>query len=185
MKCKHGFSQAQVASNLDYLIEQGFVARVLTPRTFHTSSGTTQSSEKVTYKIAKPGSDRLEGNSEFRASNAFSNINITTLNSVVAVGNGNAQKLVQRGFEPIIRELDALQQAITDSELPEERKISAIADVQTIEYQLAKPQVNRSILKEAWTGVEKAVTVGKAAELVIRVGQFIAPLLAEHGLSHI
>src|SRR5207248_5445290 len=47
MKSTCGFSQAQVASNLDYLIEQGFVARLVTPRTFQTPSGTTQSSDKV------------------------------------------------------------------------------------------------------------------------------------------
>ena len=68
--------------------------------------------------------------------------------------------------------------------MSEEGKISAIADVQTIEYQLAKPYVNRSILKEAWAGVEKVVTFGKAAELAIKVSQLIAPLLAEHGIFH-
>jgi len=184
MKSKYSLSQPQVASNLDYLIEQGFVIRLATPRTFQTPSGTTQSSEKVTYKICKAGIDRLEGDSDFQASSVFSHINITSVNGAVAVGNGNTQRLVQREFEPILLQLDALQRAVRESDLPEERKVSAIADVQTIESQLAKPQVNRSIVREAWAGVEKAVTLGKAAELVIKAGQFIAPLLTEHAASH-
>src|SRR5579872_5901754 len=95
MKHDFGFSQPEVASNLDYLLEQEFVRKIVTPRTFTTRSGTTQSSEKVTYKISKNGIDRLEGDSEFRLHSPFSGINITSINGLVAVGHGNRQKLIQ------------------------------------------------------------------------------------------
>ena len=178
MKSSDGFSQSQVASNLTYLIEQGFVKQLVTPRTFQTPYGTTQSAEKVTYRIAKAGIDRLEGDSDFQRASPFSGINITNISGVVAVGDGNTQRLVQRRFEPLLHQLELLQRAIQASDMPEERKLNATLDVQTLENELAKPAVNRSIVREAWSGVEKVVTAGKAAELVVKVGQLIAPMLS-------
>jgi hypothetical protein len=174
MKAEFGLSQPQVSANLDYLIEQNFVRRIVTPRPFTTKTGTTQSSEKVTYKISKNGIDRLEGDSEFKSTSPFAGINITAVNGLVAVGNNNQQPLVLRQFEPIAAQLGDLALAIRHSALADDTKLTALAQIETINAQLATPEANQTIIRHAWRAIERAVTVGKAAELASKVGEALS-----------
>jgi len=60
MKEKHGYSQSEVISNLDYLVQKGWLTRIEERRTFTTPKGTVQPEPKITYKISDIGIDRLE-----------------------------------------------------------------------------------------------------------------------------
>ena len=53
-----GFKLQEVASNLDYLVQKGWVREVVETRTFTTPRGTTQQAEKRSYKISDSGIDR-------------------------------------------------------------------------------------------------------------------------------
>jgi hypothetical protein len=128
MKAEFGLSQHQVAANLDYLMEQGFVRRIMTPRSFTTKAGTTQSSERITYKISKNGIDRLEGDSMFKSVSPFAGINITAINGLVAVGNNNQQRLVLRQFEPLAAQLAELARSIRQAPLTDDAKLSFGSD---------------------------------------------------------
>src|SRR5690242_18277969 len=55
-----GFKLQDVASNLDYLVQKGWVREVIETRTFTTPKGTTQQAEKRSYKISDVGIDHLE-----------------------------------------------------------------------------------------------------------------------------
>ena len=55
-----GYKQQEIASNLDYLVQKGWVREVIEQRSFTTRRGTTQSAERRTYKISDSGIDRLE-----------------------------------------------------------------------------------------------------------------------------
>ncbi len=55
----HGLKQQDVGHNLDYLVQKGWVREVVSERKFTTPRGTTQSSEKVSYKISDTGIDRI------------------------------------------------------------------------------------------------------------------------------
>ena len=97
--------------------------------------------------------------------NPYSDVNITAVNSAIQLGNGN---VVNRSFVGLAEDLGQLSQAIAASDLTEEEKMSAIADIETINGQLAKPNPSREIIKIAWG----ALTNGKAASL-IRSGEGI------------
>ena len=70
--------------------------------------------------------------------------------------------MVRESFIGLANELEQLSQAIAQSDLTEDEKLSAIADIETINGQLAKPEPNRSIVKTAWD----AITNSKAAALI-------------------
>ena len=55
--------------------------------------------------------------------------------------------------------------------------MSVVADIETIQSQLAKPQPNKNILSAAWTAIKGIATIGEVAHLVAQVTPYIVPLL--------
>ena len=160
LKTLHGLNQQQVMAQLNYLISSEWVAKVSEERTFTTRAGTQQPSRSEWYVVTAKGIDRIEGlSSEFMRQSPYSNVNITAVNSAVQLGNGN---VVRESFVGLAKELEQLRQAITTSDMSEEEKVEAIADIETINGQLAKPKPNKSIVKMAWD----AITSSRAASLI-------------------
>src|SRR5437764_15458043 len=60
MKTRHEMKQPEVASNLDYLIQVGWVREVTKPRSFKTPSGMELNREQTKYKISEIGINYLE-----------------------------------------------------------------------------------------------------------------------------
>jgi len=52
-----------------------------------------------------------------------------------------------------------------------------VADIETIQAQLAKPNPNKAIVKAAWEGVKAAAALGGCAAFVERVANLIARFL--------
>ena len=160
LKQKYGLSQFQVMAQLTYLISSGWVDKVSEERTFTTRMGTQQPSKMDWYVVTAKGVDRIEGtSSEFMRQNPYSNLNITAVNSAVQLGSGN---VVRESFVGLANELERLAHTIAESGLTEEEKMSAIADIETINGQLAKPTPNKNIVRMAWDTISK----GKAASLI-------------------
>ena len=160
LKAKHGLSQTQVTSQLTYLISSGWVDKVVDDRKFTTKSGTQIPRSQEWYVITAAGIDRIEeSSSDFMRQNPYSNVNITAVNSAVQLGSGN---VVNESFVGLAEDLERFVQAITESDLPEGEKLSAIGDVETINGQLAKPNPSKEILKMAWNSLQN----GKAATLI-------------------
>ena len=63
-----GYKQQEIASNLDYLVQKGWVREVIEQRSFARPHSTTQHSERRSYKISDSGIDRLEAASTYRHS---------------------------------------------------------------------------------------------------------------------
>jgi hypothetical protein len=84
-----GLKQQDVGHNLDYLVQKGWVREVVHERTFTTPRGTTQSPERITYKISDAGIDRIEAASTYQGGPAGGGINITNIHGVTIVGNDN------------------------------------------------------------------------------------------------
>ena len=175
MKNLHGLPQQEVASNLDYLVQKEWVRAVHKERTFKTKAGTVHSSEQITYKISDVGIDRVEGESRFRRLSPFGGVNIANVQGVVIVGNKN---VVHSQFVPLSNELELLRKEITESALTDSDKVDAIAEIQTIQSQLAKQKPDASIIKNAWTTVERIVTLGQFATLMTKAGLSIASLFS-------
>ena len=97
-----GYKLQEVASNLDYLVQKGWVRETVDKRTFTTLRGTAQVTEKRTYKISDSGIDRLEAASTYRRAEAHPGINITNVRGVTIVGDGN---VVNTTFAELVRVL--------------------------------------------------------------------------------
>jgi hypothetical protein len=170
-----GYKQQEVASNLDYLVQKGWVKEVVEHRSFTTKAGTTQSAERRTYKISDSGIDRLEAASMYQRSEVASRINITNVRGVTVVGNGN---VVNTTFTDLSRVLADLRQAVLEEPtIADDRKLDIAADIDSLEAQLQKPEPKKSIVQMLWSGIAKTAAVGGAIDILSRAAALIQPLL--------
>lgn len=170
-----GYKQQDVASNLDYLVQKGWVKEVKTERSFTTDGGTVRSAEQITYKISDVGIDNLEGASVYKRGVVESNINITTIKGVTIVGDGN---IINTEYSDLSDALTELRQAILDStEILEQTKLETISDIDSLQSQLQKPEPNKSVIKSLWSGIKATVTASGFAEVVSKIAKFLSPLL--------
>jgi hypothetical protein len=171
----HGFKLQEVASNLDYLLQKDWVKEVREDRTFTTPRGTTQTSAKITYKISAEGIDKLEAASIYKRPSLGGQVNITTINGVTVVGDGN---VVNTHFTDLSRILTELRQAVVAGrDLNDEKKLEVASDIDTLQSQLQKPTPDKTISALAWSAIEKAASVGGLVDLVQKAGQLLQPLI--------
>ena len=170
-----GFKQQEVASNLDYLVQKGWVREVVETRTFTTPRGTTQQAEKRTYKVSDSGIDHLEAASLYQRPAIGAHVNISNIHGVTIVGEGN---VVNATFTDLSRVLsDAKGAILAEPQLSEGQKLEAIADIDSLQAQLQKPNPDKSVIQQLWSGIEKVAAMGGAIEFVHRAAELIQPLL--------
>src|SRR5438874_2706021 len=176
MKKLHGMKQSEVASNLDYLIQVGWVRPEVKSRSFVTPRGMVLPREQTKYKISEIGINHLEDASMFKKPQAASHVNITNVQGVTVVGDGN---LVNAKFTELASALDDLDQAIADSQqLTDEQKLDAAGDISAIRAQVAKKNPNSSAIRGAWEGLKALAVVANTAEAVANVGKLLTALLS-------
>jgi len=174
LKAARALTQQEVQSNLTYLISQGWVEEGAVEKSYTAPSGTVVPSSTSFYKITAAGIDKIEGPGEFTMPR-FQGINIqATGQNIITLGNGNQ---INAQFSELGTTLVELREAITSSDAPEQEKMNFVADIDTIESQLAKAQPNRGIIAAAWETVKGAAAIDGCADLVHRVGALIAGLL--------
>lgn len=175
MKARHGMAQAEVSSNLDYLVQVGWVREVVKERSFKTERGMEVSQEQVKYKVSDVGINHLESGTAFRKAEAVRHVNITNIKGVTIVGDGN---IVNAEFTDLSRALDEMDHAIADSSaLSDEQKLNTAGDLSTIRNQIAKQDPNRSIIQAAWESLQKVATVATVGEAAAKAGTLLASLL--------
>jgi len=146
LKAAHNLTQQEVQSNLTYLISQGWVEEDSVEKSFTAPSGTLIPSTTNFYRITAAGIDKIEGPGEFTMSK-FHGIKIeATGQNIITLGDGNQ---VNAQFSELGNGLAALREAITHSQAPEAEKLGYMADIETIQSQLAKPHPNKSIVSTA------------------------------------
>lgn len=169
-----GIKQQQVNSNLDYLIQKGWAVQVVEERSFMTRRGTRQNSQKISYKISDVGIDRLEAASSYRRDDLYSRINVTNIAGVTVVGSGNVVNSAHTDLAAVLSELESMVGESDD--LEEEERLNALADLSTIQSQLSKPKPALSIVRSAWSAIEKTVTASDFVDLVTKTGVLISNL---------
>ena len=175
LKAAHGLRQEQVMAQLNYLVSSGWVARTTEERSFRTPRGTHQPSTGIWYSITAEGIDKVEGqSSDFMRCSPYSNVNITSINSAVQLGSGN---VVRESFSHLARELEELSQAISEAPLTEDEKLSYIAEVETINSQLAKPTPDKSILRTAWNTLADS-KLASVVQSIVKIGKLIEGITA-------
>lgn len=175
LKAEYGHTQQQVISNLNYLIDKGWVREEVIEKTVRVNGGTVPST--VTwYSISAAGIDHIEGESEFTVAPRFAGININaTGHNVITMGDGN---VVNVKYSELHRELERLRREVSDAdEVDDGAKLEVAANIDTIQAQLVRQTPDRGIVTRAWKAVEGAVTAAGFFDLVQRVLPLIQPLL--------
>jgi hypothetical protein len=175
LKSTHSYKQYEVGRNLDYLVQKGWVTEVVRERTFKTTGGTIQSAQQVKYKISHIGIDKLQSASLYQRTPMETSVNITNVHGVTVVGEGNVVNTSFTDLSRVLNDLKAAVQANTAIENAE--KLNALADIETLQSQLQKPQPNRSVISAVWGGIEKIAAVGGLVDLAMKVKEYIGPLL--------
>ncbi|MGD0597561.1 MAG: hypothetical protein ABSA64_08595 [Sedimentisphaerales bacterium] len=174
LKSQHSLNQQEVQSNLTYLLSQGWVEEKKVEKQIRARGGTIIPSTTNYYQITAAGIDKIEGPGEFTMPK-FEGINIhATGHNIITLGDGNQ---VNAQYSDLGQALVELRKAITQSEVSEDQKMSFVADIDTIESQLAKTQPNRSIIMSAWDAVKAAAAINGCSALVAKVGGLIAGFL--------
>lgn len=175
LKASHGLKQQEVVRNLNYLMSQGWIAEEQVHKSVPLPSGTIIPQATSYYKITAEGIDKIEGDSEFTM-DKFKGIRIeATGQNIITVGDGNQ---VNAQYEDLASELVGLKDSVRKSEqLTEAEKLDAVADIDTIESQLAKTTPNKGVTKGAWETIKGLDQVAGLAERVVKVAGLIAPLL--------
>jgi hypothetical protein len=72
--------------------------------------------------------------------------------------------------------LAEFREAVTSSGIPEEAKLDLVADIETIQSQLAKAQPSKTVIRTAWENIKDvAVAVGLGVDLTALHG-ILSPL---------
>jgi hypothetical protein len=175
LKAQHALTQQEVQSNLTYLISQGWVHADSVTKQFQARGGTVIPSSTTFYEITASGIDKIEGTGEFTMPK-FHGINIqATGRNIITVGDGNQ---IGAEFQNLGTALSELREAILASPAVEADKLNYVADIETIQSQLAKPTPSQRILGAAWQALKAVATLEGCAAAFQRASPLIAPLIA-------
>ena len=170
-----GFKQQDVSGNLDYLVQKSWVKEITQERKFTTKGGTERSAEQTTYKISDIGIDKLEGASIYRREPITPSINITNIDGVTVIGDGN---IINMDYKDLNDALSELRNEISESdEIQDEIKLDTISDIDSIKSQLQKPNPNKSIIGTIWNGVKTVASIEGLSEAVSKVTNLISKLI--------
>ncbi len=175
LKELHGLNQAQVRSNLTYLISQGWAEEQSIVKSVPTPRGGIIPSATFYYIITAAGIDKIEGPGEFTM-DKFQGIKIeATGQNIITVGDGNQ---VNARFADAAEALAELKEAIkTSSDLSEPKKVDLVGDIDSIQSQLAKPEPNKPVVSTLWNGIEKATKAVGLADKLVKVGRHLSAML--------
>ncbi len=139
-------------------------------------SGRTITSKRVTYRISSRGIDLFLGPSQFQAPGSLYGINIVqNAPGIIQVGSFN---FVNARFRDLYKSLDSLGRVILVSDqLQWEDKIRILVDVRTLQAQLMRPDPNGAVLRQLWSSIRTAGSIGAFAALIERISELLASLI--------
>jgi hypothetical protein len=174
LKELHGLSLQEVQRNLTYLLSQGWVEEKSIAKTFSPKGGSVVSSVTSFFVITAAGIDKIDGPGEYTM-DRFHGVRIeATGQNIITLGDGNK---IDAKFSNVGQSLAELRDAIVASPITEREKLGYVADIETIQTQLAKPTPNKSIIQAAWGAVKAAATIDGCASFVQRAAGLLGPFL--------
>ncbi len=175
LKASHGLTAQQVQSNLTYLLSQGWVEDQPISKSFATNRGGIVPAATSYFIITAAGIDKIDGPSEFTR-DRFQGIRIeATGQNIITLGDGNQ---VDARYQQIGEALSELRNAIKSSDrISDTEKLNLVADIDSVQDQLAKPTPNKDVIRSLWEGINRAASLAGLADFVTRVAPFIVGLL--------
>ena len=127
------------------------------------------------YQITAAGIDKIEGPGEFTR-DRFQGIRIeATGQNIITLGDGNQ---VNVRFRDAGEALAMVREAVKkSSELSEVAKIDVIADIDSLEDQLAKAEPNKTVVQALWSAIKNFATIAGLAEAISNLTPHIQGLL--------
>lgn len=173
---KFDLVQTEIISNLDYLIQKGWIMIDVKEFTFKSKRGFDMKNETKAYKISDTGIDHIEGESRYKKAGANWGINVTNINGVTILGNEN---IVNTQYSDLYRELLNFSELLKKSvKIDDETKLNIISDVETIKSQLSKPSPDRGIIKKVWESIQNIVTINDLIDLTSKIIPLIQRLIS-------
>jgi hypothetical protein len=172
-----GYKEQDIVSELDYLIESGWVKVEAEGYQFTTPKGFVRTQVKEYYKISDAGINYFEGPSEFqRVEKSISGIKVTNIQGITVIGDNNV--VVNSQYLDLFRRLSALSEVVrTSEEFTDEEKLNYIKDMDTIKDQLAKSSPDKNIIKLAWEKLKPLATVSGIVTFFKYVAEVIGGLI--------
>jgi len=174
---KLGFKEQEIVSELDYLIEAGWIKVETEDYQFTTPRGFVRKQSKEYYKISDTGINYFEGPSEFqRVEKSISGIKVNNIQGVTIIGDSNF--VVNTQYLDLFRSLSFLSEVVrTSDQFTDEEKLNYVKDMETIKDQLAKPSPDKNIIKLAWEKLKPLATISGIVTFFKYVAQAIGGLL--------
>lgn len=176
LKADHGLIRQQVVSNLTYLLSQGWVEEKSVAKSFATPREGIVPSVTTYYIITAAGIDKIGGQSEFMR-DRFEGIHIqATGQNIITIGDGNQ---IEAQYKDVGEALASLADAIKASEkLDDSAKLDLVADINSMQDQLAKKKPNKGVLRSLWNGVESAAKAAGVVEAATKAAGLLKPLFS-------
>jgi len=175
LKARDQLTQQEVQSNLTYLLSQGWVEEKQIKKEFQPRGGSVIPSVTSFYQITAAGIDKIEGPGEFTMQK-FHDIKIeATGQNIITLGDGNQ---IRAEYESVGQTLSDLKTAIVESTIEEANKLGLVADIDTIQTQLAKPEPNGGIIRAAWDSVKTAGSIDGCVGLVTKAAGLLGAFLS-------
>jgi preprotein translocase subunit SecD len=166
-----GLDKADFYSNLDYLVQKGWITKTDRVEMQTDHLGHSREYHHINYKISSEGIDRLEDASTYKREEMGNKINITNIRGVTVVGSGNIVNVEHTDLSELISDL--IQKISSSDNFEEEQKLDLTSDLNTIQNQLSKTKPDKSIIGKVWSGIEHVVTAGGFVELATKIGELI------------
>ena len=169
-----GFTQQELARNLDYLVQTGWIVREEEHYPVMGGARPVMATQPY-FKISHKGIDHIQGPSKFQKIERYEGINVRAIGSVVVVGGNN---VVNASYANLYGTLSILGESVKASDkLTEEQKLNALAEIETIKNQLVKSSPDRTIIQRAWEGLKAVATLEGVAVAATQVFALLRPLL--------
>jgi hypothetical protein len=174
LKGSHGLTASQVRSNLTYLISQGWITEEQVTKSVPLKTGIVIPQATTYYKITAAGIDKIEGPGAFTM-DKFKGIRIeATGQNIITVGDGNQ---VDAKFASIADALARFKQDVrATATATEQQKLEIVADIESIQSQLAKRAPNKGFIQQIWAGVERTATLIGLTANAVALGKLLAGL---------
>ena len=73
---------------------------------------------------------------------------------------------------------DLRKSVLNANAIPDTDKLTVVADIDTLQAQLQKPQPDKTVIQHIWSGIEKIVAAAGFSELAVRIAGLLGPLLS-------
>lgn len=173
LKASHQLRRQDIRRNLTYLISEGWIQEEPVLKHVRLPSGVMIPQCTSYYKITASGMDKIDGPGEFTMQK-FHGVNISAVGqSIVTVGDGNQVNARFSGAGNALADLR--RELVSSTKLTDDDKLSAVADIDAMQSQLAKKNPCASVIRTLWSGVESLATT---AGLIIHARE-VARMLSE------